>query len=171
LPSKFFTAVLSVLCTSANKFILGPLTQEAAFEAIREPIIDENEAIDSDALQAIYKKTHGSPYFLQEWGYQAWNVAHKSPIDIGDIEQASGAALKRLDDGFFRVRLDRLTAKEKEYVRAIGSPNQLGFLQDISLVLCFRHSRQNQFYSKMRTWNHRTNLPPRIFLSMLSNVC
>jgi len=64
---------------------IGPLTAEEAFAAIREPILDENEAIDPDSLHAIYEKTHGYPYFLQEWGYQAWNAADRSPISVGDI--------------------------------------------------------------------------------------
>ncbi len=131
LPVTFFGAGLpqiAALSGNAKSYAerlfdyppIGALDEQAAFDAIQKPIIDEGEAIDRCALQAIYEKTHGYPYFLQEWGYQAWNAAAKSPINISDIEQASKAALRRLDDGFFRVRLDRLTPKEKEYVRAMA---------------------------------------------------
>ncbi len=65
-------------------------------------------------------QTEGYPYFLQEWGYQAWSVAENSPIDKGDIKEASSSAIKRLDEGFFRVRFDRLTPKEREYVIAMA---------------------------------------------------
>lgn len=102
---------------------VGPLDDTAATAAIRQPIESEGETISDDALQLIIQRTQGYPYFLQEWGYQAWNTAPSSPINIEDVEDASVAALKRLDDGFFRVRFDRLTPKEREYVFAMA---QLG---------------------------------------------
>ena len=68
----------------------------------------------------IIAQTEGYPYFLQEWGYQAWNVAGASPISLDDVKKASAVALHRLDEGFFRVRFDRLTPKEREYVFAMA---------------------------------------------------
>lgn len=99
---------------------VGALEPVAAREAIRQPIEDEGEEIETGALDAIVQRTHGYPYFLQEWGYQAWNVADNSPIEGADVDAASVAALGRLDDGFFRVRFDRLTPKEREYVIAMA---------------------------------------------------
>ncbi|WP_212524988.1 ATP-binding protein [Actibacterium sp. MT2.3-13A] len=99
---------------------VGALDQEAAVSAIKEPISEEGEHIESDALDLIVERTEGYPYFLQEWGYQAWNTADQSPISRHDVERASETALKRLDDGFFKVRFDRLTPKEREYVIAMA---------------------------------------------------
>ncbi|MEM6532390.1 MAG: ATP-binding protein [Myxococcota bacterium] len=99
---------------------IGALQQEAARLAIRGPIVGEEEEIEDDALELIVEKTEGYPYFLQEWGYQAWNVASESPIRIEDVELASKTALNRLDDGFFKVRFNRLTPKEREYVIAMA---------------------------------------------------
>ena len=100
---------------------IGALSATDAAAAIRQPIIDEEERIDADALNLIVDQTKGYPYYLQEWGYQAWNVADASPIDTDDVGRASKAALRRLDEGFFRVRLDRLTPKEREYVFAMAA--------------------------------------------------
>lgn len=100
---------------------VGALDESAATAAIRQPIENEDESISNDALQIIVIRTHGYPYFLQEWGYQAWNIADASPIGTNDVERASSAALRRLDEGFFRVRFDRLTRKEREYVIAMAS--------------------------------------------------
>jgi len=99
---------------------VGPLDQASAELAIRNPIEDEGEKITDDALKAVVAKTHGYPYFLQEWGYQAWNIARQTPITLADVENASQRALSRLDDGFFRVRFDRLTPREREYVCAMA---------------------------------------------------
>ncbi|WP_273184919.1 ATP-binding protein [Hyphomonas adhaerens] len=100
---------------------IGALAPPAARMAIRQPIEDEEETIDDDALNLIVQQTEGYPYFLQEWGFQSWNAATTSPITIDDVEIASMNATQRLDNGFFRVRLDRLTPKEKEYVIAMAS--------------------------------------------------
>lgn len=99
---------------------VGALDQASTELAIRAPIEEEGETITSDAVGAIVAQTHGYPYFLQEWGYQAWNVADVSPIDSADINISSGHALARLDDGFFRVRFDRLAPREREYVCAMA---------------------------------------------------
>ncbi len=99
---------------------VGPLPKEAARAAIREPIEAEQERIDDDALEALIEQTGCYPYFLQEWGYQAWNTADASPIDRNDVENATRGAIGRLDQSFFRVRFDRLTPKEREYVFAMA---------------------------------------------------
>jgi hypothetical protein len=99
---------------------VGALDQHSAALAIRSPIEDEGEKITDAALKAIVTRTLGYPYFLQEWGYQAWNIADASPIDESDIEQSSRQFLNRLDDGFFKVRFERLTPREREYVCAMA---------------------------------------------------
>lgn len=99
---------------------VGPLTHDAALAAIREPIEAEEERIDDDALNELIEQTRCYPYFLQEWGYQAWNAAQGSPIDRKDVSGATRTAIERLDQSFFRVRFDRLTPKEREYVFAMA---------------------------------------------------
>lgn len=95
---------------------VGALQSEDAKTAIRQPIEDEGESIAEDALQEILARTHGYPYFLQEWGYQCWNIAKGSPIKLADAAMAAVEANRRLDNGFFKIRFDRLTPKEREYV-------------------------------------------------------
>jgi hypothetical protein len=99
---------------------IDALPREHAANAIRQPIEEEGESIDDDLLETIVTSTRGYPYFLQEWGYQVWNASPQSPIAIACLEAAEKAALKRLDEGFFKVRIDRLTPKEKEYVIAMA---------------------------------------------------
>lgn len=99
------------------------LSNDDAANAIRQPIEDEGETIETALLDRIVALTKGYPYFLQEWGHQVWNASIKSPISINCIEIAETEALRRLDEGFFKVRIDRLTPKEKEYVIAMA---QLG---------------------------------------------
>jgi hypothetical protein len=99
---------------------VGPLLPDDAKSAIRQPIEDEGERITEVALNEVLAKTQGYPYFLQEWGYQCWNLAQGEQIELKDAVQAAGEATRRLDDGFFKVRFDRLTPKEREYVIAMA---------------------------------------------------
>lgn len=99
---------------------IDALPNAAAANAIRQPIEEEGETIESEVLDAIVALTRGYPYFLQEWGYQVWNASPESPIAITCVEAAEKEALRRLDEGFFKVRIDRLTPKEKEYVIAMA---------------------------------------------------
>ncbi len=99
---------------------VGPLDNDSARAALSVPIDEEGEQIEEDALTAIVERTKAYPYFLQEWGYQAWNEADASPIRVIDVSDAADDAIRRLDAGFFSVRYDRLTPKEKEYVRAMA---------------------------------------------------
>jgi hypothetical protein len=99
---------------------IGPLQEEDAAEAIVLPIQHEGAAIEEAAIRAILNRTEGYPYFLQEWGKHAWDVAVESPIRLEDVMKASDEAIAALDESFFRVRFDRLTPVEKRYLRAMA---------------------------------------------------
>ena len=131
LPFVFFGAglpQLAALAGDAKSYAerlfeypgVGPLEDPAARVAIQAPIEREGVQIDDHALGAIVRQTKGYPYFLQEWGSHTWNVASRSPITEHDVQVAEKATLKDLDSGFFRVRLDRLTPREKDYMRAMA---------------------------------------------------
>ncbi len=99
---------------------IGALADDAARRAVREPIRDEGADIEAEALDRIVAVTHGYPYFLQEWGKHSWNQAPKSPITAADVDAASASATDALDKSFFRVRFDRLTPREQDYLRAMA---------------------------------------------------
>jgi AAA ATPase domain len=115
---------------------VGPLDNEAARIAIRKPLQDEGVDINEDALSLILAKTSGYPFFLQEWGHHSWDCAAASPITLNDVESASIQALSRLDHGFFRVRFDRLTKAEVDYVKAMASLGAGPYkVNDVALAL------------------------------------
>lgn len=103
---------------------IGPLGEEDATDAIVKPAASEHVEVDQDAVKLIVQYTQGYPYFLQEWGKHAWDVAEKSPITKADVEKASTEAIAALDESFFRVRFDRLTPTEKRYLRAMAELGQ-----------------------------------------------
>lgn len=99
---------------------VGPLPDAAAKLAIAKPAQSLSVDVEDAALDRILEETHGYPYFLQEWGKHAWDVADASPITRSDVDRASKEAIAALDESFFRVRFDRLTPAEKNYLRAMS---------------------------------------------------
>ena len=103
---------------------IGPLQEEDAAKALQDPVMDEGVAFEVEALEEIFQLTKGYPYFLQEWGYQAWNQAESSPITLQLVHETTKQVIARLDENFFRVRFDRLTDGEKKYLRAMAELGQ-----------------------------------------------
>jgi hypothetical protein len=99
---------------------IGPLPPPAATDAISKPAMENQVAFDPDALEEIVHKTEGYPYFLQEWGKHAWEMAQSSPIHKSDVDRATTSVIAALDESFFLVRFDRLTPTEKKYLRAMA---------------------------------------------------
>lgn len=94
---------------------------ENACLAIAEPAKQEGVEYTADALDKVFEVTQGYPYFLQEWGYVSWGLADVSPIAVDLINEASPEAIRRLDESFFRMRLERMTPTERKYMNAMAS--------------------------------------------------
>lgn len=113
---------------------VGPLAGPEAARAIVKPARDEGVDYEDDAVGMIVDQTKGYPYFLQEWGKHAWELADTSPISADDVHNAATEAIAALDESFFRVRLDRLTPAEKRYLRAMAElgpgPHRSGDIAD-----------------------------------------
>lgn len=99
---------------------LDALGEPDAWKAIRDPVEDEGAHISEGALREIYIKTRGYPYFLQEWGYRAWNIAQGDTITEQDAQAATVDSIRKLDQSFFRVRFDRTTPVERDYMRRLA---------------------------------------------------
>ncbi len=99
---------------------IGALSESEAAKALSDPAEAEGVVFEPHALAEIYRLTKGYPYFLQEWGYQSWNHASSSPITLEVIHNATRTVMQRLDKNFFRVRFDRLTPGEKNFLRVMA---------------------------------------------------
>jgi len=99
---------------------VGPLSREEAAKALQDPVKEYGVTFTKESLDEMFRLTQGYPYFLQEWGYQAWNHAIDPDITLSVIQEATPDVIRRLDENFFRVRFDRLTPSEKNYLRAMA---------------------------------------------------
>jgi hypothetical protein len=100
---------------------VGALTPPFAALAVEKPIIAEEATIAPEALRAIVERTKGYPFFLQEWASVVWNNAEGPEITLADADQSYAETLALLDNGFFKVRIDRLTKTEVQFVRSMAT--------------------------------------------------
>ncbi len=99
---------------------IGSLDSDDAKAVLSVPAKEQHVEFDPNALEALLDFTKGYPYFLQEWGYHVWNAAPQSPITLEDVRLAAPDVQRQLDENFFRVRMDRLTPGEKDYLVAMA---------------------------------------------------
>lgn len=102
---------------------IGMLASGDAREALARPAMDEGIEYHEAALTTAVELTGGYPYFLQELGYAVWTVAEGPTIHEDDVRAAVPGYETKLDESFFRVRLDRATELQRAYLRAMA---QLG---------------------------------------------
>jgi hypothetical protein len=101
--------------------VIGSLEADQAREALEVPAADEGVHWTKEAVDRVVQVTEGFPYFLQEFGKQAWDAAPGlQAIDIADVESSIPVATAELDDGFFRVRTGRTSNPERAYLRAMA---------------------------------------------------
>lgn len=101
---------------------INSLPAEEAKAALTVPAQEQDVKWHVDALERIVDQTAGYPYFLQEFGKQAWNIATgPGQITLQDAQHAIPIAVQALDRGFFRVRFDRTTKAERAYLAAMAS--------------------------------------------------
>jgi AAA ATPase-like protein len=100
---------------------IGSLWPDLAAEALTTPATDEGVQWEDDALARVLQVTQCFPYFLQEFGKAAWDVADgPDRITADDVERSLPLAVAELDDGFFRVRTGRTNDTERKYLRAMA---------------------------------------------------
>lgn len=95
------------------------LSRDDAREAIVRPASSEGVSWDDEALDHVIAESGRYPYFIQQFGQEAWNGATGHRIRAEDAKLGVAVGQNQLDNGFFRARWDRTTAAEKRYLRAM----------------------------------------------------
>ena len=97
------------------------LDRLAADRALCAPAEREQVAYEPKALDVLYEKSGGYPYFVQAYGKATWDHAPRSPISAGDVTVAAPEAEAELAVGFFGSRFERATPAEREYMRTMAT--------------------------------------------------
>jgi AAA ATPase-like protein len=99
---------------------LGPLSDNAARQALIEPANTEGVSFEEDALTRIVELSGCYAAFVQAYGKETWNMAPRSPITLADVQAAEPVVQGKLDDEFFHVRFEKATPAERRYMAAMA---------------------------------------------------
>lgn len=108
--------------------VIDALSQADAADALIDPAVDEGVNWDPQAVAYVTARAGGYPYFLQQYGQEVWNVADGSAIELADARHGVAIGQLALDSGFFRIRWDRATPAEREYLKAMAVDGDAGSL-------------------------------------------
>jgi len=118
------------------------LPRADAIAALRDPAQSRAVTFEDDALEYVFRQTEGYPYFLQQYGKYAWDVASDARITLHDAQAGGREAQERLDEGFFLVRYERATTAQRGFLHAMsrceGPPYHVA---DITRALGKTHPR------------------------------
>jgi hypothetical protein len=100
--------------------VIANLTADDARAALVEPAHQQGVKYAEDAVELALSWTEGYPFYVQQLGKHAWNLADRSPITAAHIEAAMPAAQTALDSSIYEVRVQRATDQERRYMRAMA---------------------------------------------------
>lgn len=99
---------------------IGNLEPDDARAALVEPARQQGVEYEDAAVERALKWTEGYPFYIQQLGKHAWNLATSSPITEEVVEEAIPVAQAALDSTIYEVRIQRTTNKERSYLRAMA---------------------------------------------------
>lgn len=95
------------------------LPRDKAVEAIVRPAQKLGVRYSDEAVDAIISYTEGYPYFIQELCSTIWTSSDSKCISLETVLECTSLTDIRLDEGFFSVRYDRCTPRQKEFLIAM----------------------------------------------------
>src|SRR6266516_2309988 len=100
---------------------IGQLSPPEAEAALAQPAADLDVSYEPGAIDVIVDYTEGYPYFIQEYGKIVWDLAPEGiPVSEAVAREAQRSVEAKLDESFFRVRAERTTELELQYLRAMA---------------------------------------------------
>lgn len=98
---------------------VAELSDHAATDAIVKPAAELGVQYEEEAVEEIKEWSRGYPFFIQELCNTIWEETESEIIKKSDVERVIPVFLDKLDRGFFKIRYDRCTKKEHDFLFAM----------------------------------------------------
>ena len=98
---------------------VAELSEPAAVDAIVKPAVELGVKYEEKAVEEIKEWSKGYPFFIQELCNTIWEETEGEIIKKSDVEHVIPIFLDKLDKGFFKIRFDRCTKKEHDFLFAM----------------------------------------------------
>lgn len=100
---------------------LGRLALDDVANAISGPALSRGAEFSDGAINEIYRRSEGYPYFVQEYAKAAWDFADGPRVRTSDVASSAAVVTEKLDASFFGVRTDRVGPDELAVLLAAAS--------------------------------------------------
>ncbi|MDR1431809.1 MAG: AAA family ATPase [Propionibacteriaceae bacterium] len=100
---------------------IEPLSADAARTALEAPAERGGVEFTPAALSCLVEAGNGYPFFLQQLGKSAWDLAPSSPVELEPAFSAVQQGISELDAGFFSVWWELAAAAERRYASAMAA--------------------------------------------------
>ncbi len=98
---------------------IGSLTHEQSVKAITEPAQKFDVSYTEDAVNRIVDITKGYPFFIQQLCQVVYAETAADIITLEDVNNAVPLYYNDLDTGFFKVRFERCSEGDKQFLYAM----------------------------------------------------
>lgn len=100
-------------------FRLELLSRNETFEAIDVPARGLGVTWEPAALEAVYRRSLGYPYFLQEFASASWLRHRGNVVTEDDVSSVAPGVQRMLDESVYDRTFEQLTPREARYVLAL----------------------------------------------------
>jgi hypothetical protein len=103
------------------------LSRAGVEDAIRLPAQEFGVDYSREALDLLESQVQSYPYFVQLFAEETWWAADTpsdrpgTVIGVDSVRRAIGPARRRLDEGLYRIRLEKASPAEADYLRAMAA--------------------------------------------------
>lgn len=99
---------------------IGALPDDAGRAALVLPAQGQGVKWDPTGVGAVLAYTAGYPYFIQQYGRQAWEQSNTKRITAADVREARPLVDSYLDENFFSGGIGSLSERQKRFVAAMA---------------------------------------------------
>jgi hypothetical protein len=102
--------------------VLGDLDADATRFALVKPAADVGVRVDGDALELLVRETGGYPYFVQLFGFWAFDaMGRRRALRLADARAGVDGGRRHAARSLYEPRWERLSGLQQDYVAAAAA--------------------------------------------------
>ncbi|QWC85082.1 ATP-binding protein [Nocardioidaceae bacterium] len=144
------TADVSTFLRRARRFVLAPLSEVAARDALRLPIRDAGREVSEEALALMAEATLGYPYLIQVVGDRAWRQDTRSARIT--TEHARVGVAEAISESWFALHepaVNDLSEKDRSFLAAMAADEAESSIADVQRRLDRDHGYVSRYRSRL----------------------
>lgn len=144
------TSDVSTFLRRARRFVLEPLTEAQALDALRVPIANSGRTIAASDAEVMATASYGNPYLVQMIGDQAWRQ-HPAATAISSDDAVAGIAEAITEAGFalHEPALNDLSEADRAFVAAMATDSGPSAISEIEHRLGKDHGWVSRYRSRL----------------------